>query len=130
MTELWHYTCAHGCQAIGETGMLLPIGRLAKPEALAKLNGHEWQKHLVWLTDLDYPMRDALGLTSYVVGCDRTTYRYRVTDASNARRWVRFRRGLPGALDLDFAPGALPMHWWVSLEPVPVVFDPVMERVS
>ncbi|HEX5972559.1 MAG TPA: hypothetical protein VFY85_11570 [Gemmatimonadaceae bacterium] len=130
---LYHYTCAHGCQAIGETGVLVPIRRLAPPESLASLTEHRvppWMADLIWLTDLDFPMRAALGLTSYTLGCDRTSYRYRVLDESTARPWLKVRRELVGGLDLELADGAMPRHWWVSWAPVPVEYDPAEVMAS
>ena len=127
--SLWHYTCRHSFDRIGHAGVLLPVRVLADPARLAGLS-HDWNRDLIWLTDLDFPMRDALCLSS-VTGCDRTTHRYRVVDESTAHPWLRFRRGLPAeSRDLELAPGAMPMHWWVSREPVSVVFDPIAVMAS
>lgn len=121
MTQLWHYTCDHGRAGIGLEGLLVPAAQLAEVTV-------PWTGRFVWLTDMPSPMRGPLGLTSWVARCDRTTHRYRVTDASTALRWSDMLRGLPRrereiARALEEVPEARPMHWWVSREPVPVVLD-------
>lgn len=108
---LFHYCCAHSHAQITDT--LRP------------------NRGLVWLTDLNVPIRDALGLTSHMLGCDRTAHRYRVTDESVCIRWVDSRLShLIGpareqTLALESMPGVKPMHWWVAEVPVPVVYDPI-----
>lgn len=110
MSVLYHYTCDHGHEAITDT--LRPNG---------------WPLQVVWLTDLDLPMRDALGLTSHSLSCDRTAHRYRVTDANTAAPWSTYRRTIDPlvAHALESTPGVKPMHWWVSVAPVPVAYDPI-----
>lgn len=115
---LWHYTCEHGALALGNTGTLFPAaGQLdqAPPlpiDALPLLL-------MVWATDMDPPHREALGLTSHTMDCDRMAYRYRV-HRRFFRHWGRVRSSLPAPLvdSLELAPGALPAYWWVSFEPV------------
>lgn len=104
MTVLYHYTCHdHGEIGIRESGLIKP-GR----------------DGLVWMTDLDVPVREALGLTSYSLRCDRTAVRFEVTDNGYTQPWVRARRGLDPRFvaDLEAAPGIMLMHWWVSGRPV------------
>jgi hypothetical protein len=105
MTEptLYHYTCDDGRRGIGDEGLLRP-------------HSH----NVVWLTDLDAPIREALGLTSYHLKCDRTKHRYRATDTSTCVRWVDYEHR-SRSIEIE---GTRPMHWWVSPEPVPVVYDP------
>ena len=100
---LYHYTCDDGRRAIGDEGLLKP-----------------WSHGVVWLTDLELPFREPLGLTSYVLGCDRSQHRYRVTDETTCVPWVKFARR-DRSIEIE---GTKPMHWWVSEEPVPVVYDP------
>lgn len=108
---LYHYTCEHAALDIGERGTLRPhLG-------------------LIWLTDLDVPMRDALGLTSNTLACDRTAFRYRVLDDTPCMWWIGWSRlrqesWRPWVAELEAAPGVRPVHWWVSTAPVPVVADP------
>jgi len=72
------------------------------------------------------PNRDALGLTMALTHCDRTAYRYRVTDRTHAMRWMFARSAIRADLvaELEAAPGVRPRHWYVSTVPVPVEFDP------
>lgn len=126
MTNLWHYTCMHGHAAIGDRGELLPL-RLLEPER-AKMLRHPYAPltRLIWLTDLDTPLRTQLGLTSSMLTCDRTRHRYRVTDTTGVVPYTSIRHTLPpelvAMLEHD---GALPLHWWVAEQPVPVEYDPV-----
>lgn len=119
MTTFYHYTCDHGRAALGECGTLQPFGgrrRFIAP----------WPARYVWVTDLDTPVRDALGLTSSFLMCDRTRFRYRVLEPSTVQPWADLA-GQAGVwrAALEEAPGARPKHWYFSVEPVPVVYDPV-----
>lgn len=134
MKDLYHYTCQHGRDTLGDTAVLLP------PREIHNAHGGPQRLHgvyaeldgLVWMTDLDCPVREGLGLTSNFVTCDRSEFRYRVVDPAPVTRWVAVRRGLNRTLVqlLEGAPGAMPMHWWVSRVPVPVVFDPIRAGVA
>lgn len=108
--RLYHYTCADAAPLIFSSGYV-------RPNNQPQLGGIA----LAWFTDLDWPDRDALGLTSYSLRCDRTEYRCTVD--ADVTRWVRFARTLPATLrrGLELAEGALPMHWWVAAASVPVL---------
>jgi hypothetical protein len=100
---LYHYTCKHSIEQIEKDGYLKPhLG-------------------LVWATDLFPPVREALGLTSHLLKCDRMEAAYTL-DSSNMMRWMDFRKHLPGWYRerLESADGAMPVHWWVSTRKVPV----------
>lgn len=122
---LWHYTCEHGHDKIGDEGVLLP--------AVILLDGDPrvpWNGQVVWLTDLPMPNVWALGLTSLRVSCDRTAYRYRVTDTRDCVPWPRLRRRLLPDMrdeidDLEGHLNARPAHWWCCSIAVPAVYDPV-----
>jgi hypothetical protein len=105
---LWHYTCEHGRLRIGARGALRP-GLDA----------------LVWLTDLEAPHRDALGLSSALIACDRTRHRYRVTDVADVVPWVTMRNALDPVrvAAVEATPGVMVRHWFVSMRPVPAVLD-------
>lgn len=120
MKTLYHFTCDHGHVGIGDRGNLVPAASLTEKRV-------PWTGCLVWLTDLPRPNRDALGLTMHSISCDRTVHRYRVTDSALTRRWTSLARDLPRGYreSLEAAPGARPRHWWVSDNPVPVVYDPL-----
>ncbi len=110
--KLHHYTCDHGADGIRRAGVLRP-------------HLHPWLPDpLVWLTDLDVPVADALGLTSHILSCDRIAHRFTVAAHPSAVWWPRFARTLPDRAvreALEGAPGVLPAHWWVNREPVPVM---------
>ena len=123
LPTLYHFTCDHGRAAIGDTGQLVPALRLvAYPQETVPTMRY------VWLTDLHVPIPAALGLTRDWIVCDRSAYRYRVTDDTTVVPWVSVSRDMerPWRAALEFSPGAKPRHWFVSSEPVPVAYDPVM----
>ena len=122
MTTLYHYTCDHGAAPILREGHVRPLfdvlgGDEGDGSALARMP----QGHFAWFTDLDTPDARGLGLTSQILSCDRTAHRFRVTDSTEVTRWLDVRRYHPSMWDLEKAPGALPAHWWLATEPVPVV---------
>lgn len=117
---LWHYTCAHTWEALGDSGTLTPpwwqlhsVPQAMPREAIALLG-------LVWATDMDPPERHALGLTSATLRCDRMSHRYAV-DAEYFIRWGAMRHRLPRRLvdELELTAGAQPGRWWVTDTPVP-----------
>lgn len=110
-STLYHYTCLdHGGAKIGNPGVLKP-----------------GQDGVVWLTDLDVPIISALGMTPVMAKCDRSELRYRVDDTSEVFPWMVFRRTVSFELRtlLEGFPGAMPRHWFVSLDPVAAVLDPL-----
>lgn len=118
---LYHFTCDHGHDALGDDGILLPLAtRLDNNPVLF------WPARFVWMTDLTLPNREGLGLTSHILRCDRTRFRYRVTDNRDIFRWSVAARGYTREQRdaLEAEPGARPAHWYVSESPIPVVFDP------
>lgn len=120
MSPLYHYTCSCSLDGIRRDGFLRPY-----PHPLMRrypLPGAEPIAGLVWLTDLEVAWREALGLTSKVVKCDRTEHRFQAADESTAVPWIKFRRRVHAAVRaaLEEAEGALPAHWFVSTVPVPV----------
>lgn len=114
MTRLYHYTCAHAAEHIRRERWLQGNVHPLMPEA----------GPLIHLTDLDTPMRSALGLTSNILLCDRTEYRVTVS-TSEAVHWPVFARTIPRHVrhELEDAPGAMPMHWYVVQGPPVAVFD-------
>ena len=120
---LWHYTCDHSYAQID--GWL-------KPGEWLTVTPTPWTADLVWLTDLDYPDRDGLGLTNHLRMCDRTARRFRVLDESGCIPWMTYRRTLSSRQreQLESAPGALPRHWWISEAVVEVTYDPPTERAE
>lgn len=114
--RLYHFTCDHGHEQ---------IDRNIVPAAVLTSRASGGPGDLAWFTDLTVPQRDALGLTSHILSCDRTVHRYRATDATDLVPWIGVRRFYPWAEELESAPGARPRHWYVADVPIPVVYDPV-----
>lgn len=108
--RLYHYTCSHAAPLIVTDGFL-------RTHPQPQLVGES----LIWLTDMEWPDRLALGLTSHTLRCDRTEWR--VTVDTDAQRWAKYARSLARILrhGLEWAPGARPMHWWVATENVPTL---------
>lgn len=126
MLTLYHYTCPHGHAGLGDAGMLLPSARLPSAKGITL----PWWGRYAWLTDLEAPFVNALGLTRQLIPCDRTRYRYRLNaaDLRLVRRWLDVRREvreMPGVEALESAPGAMPAHWFVTEVPVHVLLDEV-----
>jgi hypothetical protein len=122
MSALWHFTCIDGHRAIGRIGQLRP-----QPHPL--IGGVA----LVWLTDDPEPERDAVGLTSNFITCDRMAYRYRVIDkGAGVIPWSEFRPRLAAYEDTlaVLESYATPECWWVSRRPVAVVLDQIPAPAS
>jgi hypothetical protein len=129
---LYHYTCGHGRDAIGDTGLVVPI-RISTPHAAATMDAgdHAWMADVAWFTDLPVVDRDALGLTSATIDCDRGEYRFRVLDASLCTKYTEAWRSIPRRdhLALSRAIGARPAHWFIARQPVPVCLDVLQSSV-
>lgn len=118
--KLFHYTCRHSLSGLKLDGRLLPHAHPLMPDT----------EPMVHLTDLDYPMRDALGLTSRIIRCDRTEFRV-VVETDAAVHWPVFARTIPRSarVELESAEGARPIHWYIATVPVPIVcWEPVGGR--
>jgi hypothetical protein len=113
MSELWHFTCADGHAGIQRSGMVYPMATLTtKP--VGGLG------HFAWFTDLAEPDREALGLTSVTLSCDRTTHRYRVLSTFGVFWWP-----LGGNPEWTALLTGDPSHWWASRTGVPVEYAPL-----
>lgn len=110
--KLYHFTCGHGAAGIMRDRWLRGNPHPYLPDA----------GPLIHLTDLDTPAREACGLTSTMLACDRMEYRVTVV-TSDAVHWPRFARGIPREVREQFegVPGAMPMHWYVAQVPIPVL---------
>ena len=118
----WHYTCDHGRAGIGESGEVKPLGQFV-PDARGRLGEFGWLAEMAWFTSQVRPDRRALGLTSTLSTCDRIAHRYRVLGATGLIWWPTLAVKPSNAVDLEKAPGARPVLWWVSFAPVPVELD-------
>lgn len=127
--DLYHYTCGHSHKRIGEHGTILPAWELYtdRERRTVPALGRELTQWS-WFTDLPEPIAEALGLDRVRLACDRTEHRYRVVDdQAHILRYVAMRRALPAHIrqSLETHPGAMPMHWWATRQPVSVAYDPV-----
>jgi hypothetical protein len=105
---LYHYTCSHHADAIRESGLIYPGVRLHGRD----VGGARF----AWFTDLAPPVpREAVGLTSVTLACDRTECAFMVHRQSpGIERWIDVRRSHRDLWDLELADGVTPMHWFVS----------------
>jgi len=112
---LYHFTCADGHRRIGRYNCLL------MPQSM-------WP--FVWLTTEPVPDFEATGLTSITLDCDRTQFRYVVTDVSVCRPWLgspeRGRVSRPFLCEME--EHGDPEHWWISTEPVRAEWDRTWQR--
>jgi hypothetical protein len=106
--SLYHWTCAHGARGIRATGLIKPA---------------DWPLRLIWLTTERRPragLKQALGLTSNLLSCDRMTALFRVDDTEKCLRWLDTAHAdTKYGQMLAEAPGADPSLWWVCSAPLP-----------
>lgn len=110
--RLYHYTCGHVAKRVTRRGFL-------KPTPQPTIGGIP----LLWLTDMDPPVRDALGLTSISLQCDRMDYRY-IVDTEDAVSWpVAAERFVRIRARLETQDGVRPERWFVATRPVFAIQD-------
>lgn len=111
--KLHHYTCRHS------------LTKIARAETLAPMPQAFLAEPLIWLTSLEIPNRDALGLTSNLLNCDRTEIRIDVT-VDWAVPWNVYVNaiGTPKYIRklLEEAPHD-PSTWWISTSPIPLTAE-------
>jgi hypothetical protein len=114
--QLFHFTCGdHGYAEIGTRGLLLP----RQGRTLFGISHLDWG--VVWLTSGDYDST-GMGHSDFTV-CDRSAYRYAVTDPTTCVPWLDSQQRkegdvMEGLIDVLELMGD-PKCWWVSTEPVP-----------
>ena len=78
--RLYHFTCACSVKRINQQGGVLrpivPWATLDKALGRDGPTGLAGAPTVLWLTDMDVPNVQALGLSSTMLRCDRTEYRY------------------------------------------------------
>lgn len=107
--KIFHFTCDHAARGIGRRGELRPM-----PQPFLEM------RPVVWLTDMATPDRAALGLTSNLLGCDRTAFRYIAAPTSTIVSWAEWKSDhqLDAGLVADLEHGRQPAAWFVSAHPV------------
>lgn len=101
---LYHYTCDDAYPLILSDDVLLP-----GPDGL------------VWLTDIAPPApRLALGLTSYSLSCDRLAHVFEIEPTTYTQWWMEYRQRHRELWEKETSTGVMPMHWWVSEQPLPI----------
>ena len=73
---------------------------------------------VIWLTTESDPERDAVGLTSSMLECDRMQYRYRVEPKPSCVRWVDVRDRAPSRVVRALESFGSPETWVVSRLPL------------
>lgn len=114
---LWHFTCRHGAKRIGRgNALLVPQGGI-HPVA-------GWPP-LLWFTVLAEPDREATGLTSETISCDRMEHRYAVGPGSVCVPWLAspWRASTASGLLADLEDYGDPEHWWVADRAVKARWD-------
>lgn len=133
LTKLYHYSCVHSRDGIVDSGLIYPGFKLQSPRTrtLAPTNKiGNMVSQMVWLTDLASITginRNMVGLTKNGLNCDRTAFRFEVTNENvPIFRWAELRERWPVdiVLALETLDGARPEHWFVSRGPVPAVLSP------
>jgi len=118
--SLWHFTCRHSARQIQRTA----LRPLLMPQPQHPATG---LPRLLWLTALPAPDREATGLTSHTLRCDRMEFRYLALRTAGCVPWLAspFRElASPGWLAGIEAFPHDPENWFVTDRPVPARFDP------
>lgn len=122
--NMYHYTCDCALEKIEADNWLL------KPNLLTAKFG---LPVVVWLTDMEQPDKQALGLTSRTLPCDRTQHRLAIPDTSSVVPWSQwcrannFTRAQRDVLEVSnrfgSASQAQPRRWFVSSKPIWATLD-------
>lgn len=112
---LYHFTCGHGAEQIREDGLIRPMSWFPAGSGMVAA------PNVVWLTSDPLPSRDAVGLTSTLLTCDRMEYRFDV-GAVGAWPWRSFAslHGCTDAYwrDLLGTSWGRPDTWYVATRPL------------
>jgi hypothetical protein len=108
---MYHFTCDHGYAAIlADNGMIRPNRHPMLPQA----------PPLIWLTDLEEPSADDVGLTSALVRCNRLAHRFKIDEGQRAIPWLSSgvcHLANPRVVEALHLLGR-PDHWWIALHPL------------
>ncbi len=108
---LYHFTCRDGHKRIGRYNCVL------MPQAAM------WP--YVWLTTEAVPDFEATGLTRLILRCDRTEFRYVVTDIGACKPWLGspHREAIPADRLSVLEEYGDAEHWWIAPGPVRATWD-------
>lgn len=122
MSSLYHFTCAHARRDIGTGPRCLLVPH---PHPLLGCK-------VLWLTSLDAPDPDEVGLTQSFIRCDRREFRYEVLDLAHCRTWYDSaeRDAAPGDVRRALELYGRPDTWWISDVPVVARFDRTWTRAA
>lgn len=117
---LFHYTCRHAMNKIGDQGLLIPVPHPFIGAALT------------WFTDSDSPDPQITGLTSTTLSCDRTTWRYIPIDTTEIVPWIgsRWHSSTPPRAQAVLHRWGDPSRWFVTDQPTSVLLDAAFRRRS
>lgn len=103
--RLYHFTCSHRAEEIDRNGgIIVP-------------HYHPYLGFaVVWMTFDPNASRDALGLSSTMLDCDRMNVRYTIENPATAVAWNTVRSRFKYAHLLEATPGTRPAVWYVSRE--------------
>ncbi len=123
--RLYHFTCAHAEACIRRDGALIPQVSWRRLDAVLLDAGQAmtglWRAPaVVWLTDMERPSRHRLGLTSIVLQCDRTEYRFEV-DTDAAEPWTAFAARHKANPEYLATLTGDPRRWFVATGRVPIL---------
>jgi hypothetical protein len=116
--KLYHYTCRDMARRILADGVIRPWPIMPDegPRGEAIPTGLPDDTAVVWLTTIDRPDRQALGLTSHVLNCDRTEVRFTVDVP--ATRWEDFAAFANPRWRRRKEKRRRPWTWWVYAAPI------------
>ena len=121
--KLYHFTCDHALRKIGtDGGILVPHVDFVVGVGV------------VWMTHDPHASREALGLSSHTLACDRMFARFEIPDPEDAVPWSAIRSNYRHARILEGTKGTRPDLWWLSRLPQrtarPTILVPVAEDAS
>jgi len=124
VVRLYHFCCTHSYQAIAQTWQVVPVSMLVS-NIMDRIPDHPLPPlfDLAWFTDMEVPDRQALGLTSRLIRCDRTERRLVVLTPWKCQPWRAWSMENLERRQQHIARELLsgdPTRWWVSPIPVPV----------
>lgn len=117
---LYHFTCTdHGVTGIANTGIIRPWSH----PLLAELGP------IIWMTDLPAPSREAVGLSSGFLACDRLEWCFEITTAAVRPLlwWPEIRHFCNVSTVTDLEAGARPSHWWLTTVPIDIELSCVID---